>query len=174
EDAHRVLEVLPKRLAKYGLSLHPEKTRLVAFRRPPRGGGGPRPGTFDFLGFTHYWGRSRRGLPAVLRKTARDRFTRSLRAVSQWCRRHRHLPLAEQQRALGQKLRGHYAYYGITGNHPALSRFCRATERVWCKWLNRRSHKARMSWDRFWRLKDRYPLPPPRVVHSVYRLAANP
>jgi len=174
EDARRVLVVLPKRLAKYGLSLHPEKTRLVAFRRPRRGGGTPRPETFDFLGFTHYWGRSRRGVPAVLRKTARDRFTRSLRAVAQWCRRHRHLPVAEQQRELGQKLRGHYAYYGITGNHPALSRFYRAAERVWRQWLDRRSHRARMSWERFWRLKARYPLPPPRVVHSAYRLAANP
>ena len=174
EDARRVLEVLPKRLAKYGLSLHPEKTRLVAFRRPPRDGGGRRPETFDFLGFTHYWGRSRRGFPAVLRKTARDRFTRSLRAVSKWCRHHRHLPVAEQHRALGQKLRGHYAYYGITGNSPALLRFSRAAERVWRQWLDRRSHRARMSWERFWRLKVRYPLPPPRVVHSVYRLAAKP
>jgi len=173
EDARRVFEVLPKRFAKYGLSLHPEKTRLVAFGRPRRRGGGPRPETFDYLGFTHYWGRSRRGFPAVLRKTARDRFTRSLRAVSQWCRRHRHLPVAEQHRALGQKLRGHYAYYGITGNAPALLRFYRAAERVWRQWLDRRSHRARMSWDRFWRMKVRYPLPSPRVVHSVYRFAAK-
>jgi group II intron reverse transcriptase/maturase len=174
DDARRVLEVLPKRLAKYGLSLHPEKTRLVAFRRPPRDGGGRRPGTFDFLGFTYYWGRAHRGFPAVLRKTARDRFTRSLRAVAQWCRRNRHLPLAEQQRELGLKLRGHYAYYGITGNHPALSRFFRLTQRAWWKWLRRRSNRARGSWEWFWRLHARYPLPPPRVVHSVYRLAANP
>jgi group II intron reverse transcriptase/maturase len=174
EDARRVLEVLPKRLAKYGLLLHPDKTRLVAFRRPPPGGGGPRPGAFDFLGFTHYWGRARRGFPAVLRKTARDRFTRSLRAVGQWCRQHRHLPLAEQQRVLRQKLRGHYAYYGITGNHRALSSFYRQTERVWWKWLGRRSNRAPKSWEWFWRLKERHPLPPPRIVHSVYRLAAKP
>jgi group II intron reverse transcriptase/maturase len=174
EDARRVLEVLPKRLEKYGLSLHPEKTRLVAFRRPPRGGGGPRPGTFDFLGFTYYWGRARRGFSAVLRKTARDRFTRSLRAVAQWCRRNRHLPLAEQQRELGLKLRGHYAYYGITGNHPALSRFFRLAQRAWWKRLRRRSNRAHGSWEWFWRVHAHYPLPPPRVVHSVYRLAANP
>jgi hypothetical protein len=173
EDARRVFEVLPKRFAKYGLSLHPEKTRLVAFGRPRRSGGGPRPETFDYLGFTHYWGRARRGFPAVLRKTARDRFTRSLRAVSQWCRLHRHLPVAEQHQQLGKKLRGHYAYYGITGNAPALLRFSRATERVWRQWLDRRSHRARMSWDRFWRMKVRYPLPSPRVVHSVYRFAAK-
>jgi group II intron reverse transcriptase/maturase len=172
EDARRVWKVLAKRFEKYGLSLHPEKTRLLRFKRPsPRG---PRPETFDFLGFTHYWGRSRRGKPAVLRKTARDRFTRSLRAIAQWCRRQRHLPLGEQHRELGRKLRGHDAYYGITGNHPALSRFHNETQRVWRKWLDRRSQRARMSWERFARLLQRYPLPPPRVVHSVYRLAATP
>jgi group II intron reverse transcriptase/maturase len=174
EDARRVLGVLPKRLAKYGLRLHPEKTRLVGFRRPPRGGGGTRPGTFDFLGFTHYWGRARRGFPAVLRKTARDRFTRSLRAVAQWCRRHRHLPVAVQHRELTAKLRGHYAYYGITGNCSALQRFHWAAQGAWRKWLRRRSNRAHRSWEWFWRLHGRYPLPPPRVVHTVYRLAANP
>lgn len=173
EDARRVFEVLPKRFAKYGLNLHPEKTRLVAFERPRKGGDGPRPGTFDYLGFTHYWGRARRGSPAVLRKTARDRFTWSLRAVSHWCRKHRHSQIAEQQRVLGQKLRGHYAYYGITGNYSALSRFHRATQAVWRKWLDRRSHRGMMRWDRFWRLQERYPLPPPRVIHTVYRLAAT-
>lgn len=169
DDARRVFEVLPKRFAKYGLTLHPEKTRLVAFGRPRRGGGGQRPGTFDYLGFMHYWGRSRRGNPVVLRKTARDRFTRSLRAVAQWCRGHRHDRIAEQHQALGRKLRGHYAYYGITGNFPALSRFYRATEAVWRKWLDRRSHRGQMTWDRFWRMKKRYSLPPPRIVHSASR-----
>jgi group II intron reverse transcriptase/maturase len=172
EDARRVWKVLAKRFEKYGLSLHPEKTRLLHFGRPsPRG---PRPETFDFLGFTHYWGRSRRGKPAVLRKTARDRFTRSLRAIAQWCRRQRHLPLVEQHRELGRKLRGHYAYYGITGNQPALSRLRHETQRVWRKWLDRRSQRARMTWERFWRVSARYPLPPARVVHSVYRLVAKP
>jgi group II intron reverse transcriptase/maturase len=172
EDARRVWKVLAKRFEKYGLSLHPEKTRLLHFGRPsPRG---PRPETFDFLGFTHYWGRSRRGKPAVLRKTARDRFTRSLRAIAQWCRRQRHLPLVEQHRELGRKLRGHYAYYGITGNQPALSRLRHETQRVWRKWLDRRSQRACMTWERFWRVSARYPLPPARVVHSVYRLVAKP
>jgi len=172
EDARRVWKVLAKRFEKYGLSLHPEKTRLLHFGRPsPRG---PRPETFDFLGFTHYWGRSRRGKPAVLRKTARDRFTRSLRAIAQWCRRQRHLPLVEQHRELGRKLRGHYAYYGITGNQPALSRLRHETQRVWRKWLDRRSQRVRMTWERFWRVSARYPLPPARVVHSVYRLVAKP
>ena len=174
DDARRVAEVLPKRLAKYGLTLHPEKTRLVAFGRPRSGCGGERPGAFDFLGFTHYWGKSRRGHPVVQRKTARDRFTRSLRAVRVWCRANRHLPLAEQQRVLSQKLRGHYAYYGITGNAPALQRYLFEVRRIWRKWLGRRSNRARVSWDQFVRLAERYPLPPARVVHSIFRTAASP
>ncbi len=174
DDAQRVMAVLPKRLAKYGLRLHPEKTRLVDFRRPRSGGRTDRPGTFDFLGFTHYWGNSRRGRPVVRCKTARDRFTRSLRAVSHWCRVNRHAPIAEQQRALGQKLRGHYAYYGITGNWPSLARFWWKVRGVWRKWLSRRSRSTGLSWERFARLAQRYPLPRPRVVQSVLRVAASP
>jgi len=174
EDARRVYEVLAKRFARFGLSLHPEKTRLVRFERPSRSGSRPRPETFDFLGFTHYWGRSRRGTPAVLRKTQRDRFSRALRAIAQWCSRHRHVPLADQHRALQQKLRGHYAYYGITGNQPALSRFWWETQRTWKTWLSRRSNRRPLRWERFYLLIARYPLPPPRVVHAVYRLAAKP
>jgi hypothetical protein len=174
DDARRVLAVLPKRLAKYGLRLHPEKTRLVAFGGPRSRSREDRPGTFDFLGFTHFWGRSRRGHPVVQRKTARDRFSRSLRNVYRWCRVNRHLPLVEQQRGLGQKLRGHYAYYGLTGNARALARFYFEVRRCWRKWIARRSRPARMPWARFARLLERYPLPPVRVVHSLYRIAASP
>lgn len=167
DDARRVMAVLPKRLAKYGLRVHPEKTRLIAFRRPRSRD--DRPDTFNFLGFTHFWGKSRQGRPVVQRKTARDRFTRSLRAVYRWCRANRHLPVREQHRVLGQKLRGHYAYYGITGNALALSRFHCEVRRAWRKWLARRSNSMLMSWQRFVRLIERYSLPPPRVVHSIYR-----
>jgi group II intron reverse transcriptase/maturase len=170
EDARRVAEVLPKRCAKYGLRLHPEKTRLVRFGRPqPRKPQGDRPGTFDFLGFTHSWGRSRRGSPVVRRKTARDRLTRSLKAVRHWCRTHRHDPVAEQRRALSRKLMGHYAYYGITGNGASLQRFHYEVLQAWRKWLHRRSNRARMTWARFGNLLSHHPLPRPRVVHSVYR-----
>ncbi len=124
DDARRVMDVLPKRFAKYGLTLHPDKTRLVEFRRPDRrpprdGGDGGRPGTFDLLGFTHFWGLSRKGKWVVKRRTARDRFTRALRRVTEWCRLNRHHPVAEQHKALVQKLRGHFGYYGIIGNHAA-------------------------------------------------------
>ncbi len=174
DDARRVAGVLPKRMARYGLRLHPEKTRLRRFRRPRSGRREDRPGAFDFLGFTHYWGRSRRGRPVVRRKTARDRFTRSLRAVRGWCRTHRHRPLAEQQQALARKLHGHDAYYGLSGNAPALARFHYEVTRVWRHWLGRRSRAARMTWERFARLYARYPLPRVRVVHSLPRTVASP
>jgi group II intron reverse transcriptase/maturase len=173
-DAQRVMEVLPKRFGKYGLTLHPEKTRMVDFRKPPpqqRTGGA---GTFDLLGFTHHWGRTRKGRWVVKRKTAPKRFTRAVKAIAQWCRAHRHESIAEQHRTLGRKLRGHCAYYGITGNAPALARFRHEITRVWQRWLNRRSQRKAMSWERFQKLLQHYPFPPAVVVHSVFRHAASP
>jgi RNA-directed DNA polymerase len=172
DDARRVMEALPKRFGKYGLTLHPDKTRLIPFRRPPRkanGGADDRddqPGTFDLLGFTHYWGRTRRGGWAVMRQTATKRLSRAVRSIAQWCRDHRHLPVCEQHAILSQKVRGHYAYYGITGNARALKGFLCAVHRAWRKWLNRRNRLREMTWDRFNRLLQRYALPPPRIVHS--------
>ena len=180
EDARRVMDVLPKRFGKHGLAIHPDKTRLVPFRRPARGscgGGGDgnsRPGTFDLLGFTHYWGRSRKGNWVVKQKTASDRLSRAVQRTVQWCRRNRHRPVREQHRTLSQKVRGHYAYYGVTGNARSLAAFLRAVQRCWRQWLNRRHRKRTMNWDKFTRLLERYPLPPIRVVHSVYGHAANP
>jgi len=179
-DARRVLEVLPKRFARYGLKLHPTKTRLVPFRRPrfkdPPSGSAqpPRTHSFDLLGFRHYWDRSRKGNWVIKRKTASSRFSRTVRAISQWCRRHRHLKIREQQQELRQKLQGHYAYYGITGNYKALHRFYEAIKRIWKKWLSRRSQRGYLDWERFGRLLRHYPLPRPKVVHSVYRSVANP
>jgi len=174
-DARRVLDVLPKRFGKYGLTLHPDKTRLVAFQPPgpPTAQAGPgagsQPGTFALLGFTHYWGRSRKGNWVVKRRTAASRFRRALRMIAQWCRLHRHVPIPEQHRTLSQKLRGHCAYYGITGNGEALRRFRDAVQRIWQKWLSRRSWAGRLSWDAFNALRQRYPLPRALAVHSVCR-----
>ena len=170
-DARRVLDVLPKRFGRYGLTLHPEKTRLVPFQRPrpvARTGTdrGERPGTFDFLGFTHHWGRTRTGSWAVKRKTARDRFRRSLKATARWCREHRHLPIREQWVALTAKLRGHFAYYGITGNTRSLGSFRYHARRAWHKWLSRRSDKAHIPWERLGGLEHRYPLPPARLGYA--------
>jgi RNA-directed DNA polymerase len=176
EDGRRVLEVLPKRFGQYGLRLHPEKTRLVDVRSPSRTGpGGPqRERSLVLLGFAPFWGRSRKGRWVVQRKTAKDRFTRALRDVGHWCRAHRHWPVAAQQAALRRKLQGHYAYDGLTGKARALARFVHEVRRLWRKWLHRRSWRGRMTWVRFVRLTERYPLPPPRVVHRVYRRAATP
>ncbi len=178
EDARRVLAVLPKRFGKYGLTIHPDKTRLVAFRPPDRSkrddsGQGCQPGQFDFLGFSHYWCLSRKGRWVVKRRTAPDRLRRALRKVADWCRFNRHRPLMEQQRTLSQKLRGHFAYYGITGNGEALCRFREAVLRHWRQWLSRRA-RGSYSWFRFNRLQARYPLPPAWVVHSVCRQVAKP
>ena len=170
-DARRVLDVLPKRFGKYGLTLHPEKTRLVPFQRPPRGARsgtspGDRPATFDLLGFTHYWGRTLRGNWAVKRKTAKSRLGRSLRSINQWCCEHRHHSIQEQWEALTAKLRGHYAYYGITGNIASLLDFRYHVRRAWQKWLSRRSGRARIPWERFGELERRYPLPPARLPRA--------
>ena len=129
---------------------------------------------FDMLGFTHFWARSRSGRWIVKRKTAKTRFGRAVKRLAVWCREHRHAPLAEQHEAINRKLRGHYAYYGVTGNACALSRYLRQAERAWRKWLNRRNHRAHMQWPRFKQLLQRYPLLPPRVVHSIYPRAAKP
>ena len=169
-DARRVLAVLPQRFARFGLELHPEKTRLVRFQPPDGSSGGS---SFDLLGFTHYWGRSRQGRWIIKRKTAKDRLARAVWKINCWCQQHRHLPLADQAAALGRRVRGHYAYYGLTGNGRALSRFLTQVARCWRKWLSRRSRKSGMSWPRFKRLLVNYPLPSPRVVHSIYRRAAT-
>jgi group II intron reverse transcriptase/maturase len=175
EDARRVMEVLPKRFEKYGLTVHPEKTRLVECRRP-RGRGpkgqAPRPSCFDFLGFTHHWAKSLKGNWVLKRRTSRGRHSRALATMNQWCRWARHLPVGKQQSLLSQKLRGHYAYYGITGNSRALGRFYTKVVWIWRKWLDRRSNNSRMPWDRFKLLLERHPLPPPIAVHSTYRLSA--
>ena len=173
-DAHRVLKVLPKRMGKYGLTVHPQKTRLVRFERPSGHDDDDDPGTFDFLGFTHYWARSRKGTWVVKRRTAASRFARGLRTITAWCRQHRHLSLKTQQQALSRKLLGHYSYYGLTGNSPALSRYRYEVLCIWRRWLARRNNQG-LPWWKFLRLLEHYPLPVARVVHSIYRRhVANP
>ena len=162
-DARRVQAVLPKRFGKYGLALHEEKTRLVDVRRPPKNGG--KSATFDFLGFTHYWGMSQKGNRVVQRKTAKKKLKLAVRRVYQWCRVNRHRPVKEQWESLCRKMLGHYGFYGVTFNGRSLNRFAQQVRRVWWKWLNRRSRDKDMPWDRFRRLLGRYPLPSPRIVH---------
>lgn len=170
-DARRVMKVLAKRFAKYGLTLHPEKTKLIDFRRPTGNGGGP--GSFDVLGFTHFWGRSQKGKPVVQCKTSRSRFGRALQRVAEWCCRNRHLPVREQHKTLVAKVRGHYNYFGITGNSRALVRFGYEVRCAWRKWLDRRSNRAHMTWERFNLLLSRYPLPVPHFASRANRPVAN-
>jgi hypothetical protein len=165
--------VLPQRFARFGLALHPDKTRLVPYRRPREDDKGGGPGGFDFLGITHHWGRSRRGVWIPKRKTARDRLTRAVRRIDEWCRRHLHLPVKEQAAALTTKLVGHYWAYGITGNSVSLKRFRKAVRWIWHKWLARRSQRG-MTWSRFEEVERAHPLPSPIAYRSKLRLAANP
>ena len=176
QDARRVMEVLPKRFGRYGLKVHPEKTRLVRFNKPDdrNDGDSGKPESFDLLGFTHYWGRGRKGNPVVKRKTASKRMSRALSAINDWCRGHRHRPIAEQQNTLSQKIRGHCAYYGITGNSQCLQEFRMWVIRLWHKWLNRRNRERGMTWAIFNRMLARYPLPEAVAIHSVCRIAAKP
>lgn len=164
EDARRVMAVLPKRFARFGLRIHTAKTQLLQFGKPGRA---ERRATFDFLGFTHYWGRSRGGHWIVKRKTSRKRLRRTLKQYWQWCREHRHLRFKEQHRKLSMKLRGYYQYYGIRGNYKMLEVLYEEVERAWRYWLSRRGGKHGMSWERYEQLRRLFPLPRPRIVHRV-------
>lgn len=173
DDARKVHEVLPKRLGRYGLTLHPEKTRLVRFTPPKsksdkdddHGSGGA--SSFDFLGFTHHWAKSERGYWVVMLKTAKSRFSIGLKRIRDWCRLNRHLPVASQQQALTRKLRGHYAYFGVVGNANALWRFSHEVYALWRSWLDRRSQRARITWERMRALIKRHPLPVPANLRSL-------
>lgn len=167
DDARRFLAVLPKRFGKYGLTIHPDKTRVVDFRRPDRrpsheGCGVARRG-FDFLGFTHVWARSRAGNWVVRKKTAATRFRRTLRRFHEWCRTHRHQKVREQHAELSKRLKGHDGYFGVTGNWPALARLRYAMLHTWRYWLNRRSQRKSVTWGRFLRWIQRNPLPSPKI-----------
>jgi RNA-directed DNA polymerase len=179
EDAHKIMGVLPKRFEKYGLTLHPDKTRLIDFRRPdtrtrlPGEIGAERPTSFDFLAFTHVWGRSRRGMWVMRQLTAKDRFARALRKVVDFVREHRHMPIKEQHRLLCLKVKGHYGYFGLTGNMLRVASFRAAVRRAWYTWLNRRSEKPSLTWSEFDQLELRWPLPPPCLPRSVFRRPAR-
>jgi hypothetical protein len=166
-DAQRVLDVLGKRFGRFGLALHPDKTRFIDFRPQRRGGTPPdcKAQSFAFLGFTHSWGKSQKGNDVVRQTTAKSRFARSLAAVKDWCRINRHRPVSEQRAWLSAALDGHYAYYGITGNTRRLQDYRYQVVRIWHKWLERRTRGTSLSWARFRALLDRHPLPSARINH---------
>jgi group II intron reverse transcriptase/maturase len=168
EDAERVWAVLQERFEQYGLTLHPEKTRLIEFGREAltkwEASGGPKPGTFDFLGFTHLCKRSRRGHFTIHVRTMRKRLRRSLKRASAWCQRHRHDPVAEQWGALNALLRGHYQYYGRATNFRRLWEFYREVRKTWRKWLNRRTRGRSLPWRAYEHLLAAYPLQRPYIA----------
>jgi len=185
DDARRVMEVLGKRLGRFGLTLHPDKTRLFPFRRPPAGQkGGKGPATFarslrlrcacqaklgrDFLGFTLYWARTRKGRWGMFCKTRSASLRRAIRSVYDWCRLHRHLSVKAQHAALTRRIQGHFNYFGVSGNFRSLLLIVEQARRSWYKWLCRRSQRKRLTWERFADLLRDFPLPRPRITVRIW------
>ena len=167
EDAQRVMKVLPKRFNSYGLTIQPEKTNLVNFKNPSSERDSTKgAGTFDYLGFTHYWGKSRKGYWVVKRKTSRKKLRLKITEIWKWCKHNRHIRVREQQQMLNSKLIGHYQYYGIRGNYMGLEVYYKATLDAWKRWLGRRSRTGYISYEHFCKLLGHYPLSKPRIVHT--------
>jgi group II intron reverse transcriptase/maturase len=168
-DARRVMEVLGKRLGHFGLTLHPDKTCLLPFRRPPKGQkDGKGRATFDFLGFTFYWARTRKGRWGMFCKTRSVSLRRIIQSVYGWCRRHRHLPVAVQHQALRRRIQGHFNYFAVSGNFRSLLLVLEQARRTWYKWLCRRSQRKRLTWERFAALLRDFPLPKPRIMVPIW------
>ena len=169
DDARRVMAELGKRLECHGLALHPDKTRLIPFRRPPAGQkGGKGPATFDFLGFTLYLARSKKGRWGMFCKTRSASLRRAIQSVYQWCRRHRHHSVKVQHAALTKRIRGHFNYFGVSGNFRSLLLIIEQAKRSWYKWLCRRSQRKRLTWERFLDLLRDFPLPKPRITVRIW------
>ncbi len=168
DDAKRVMGVIGRRFDRFGLNLHPDKTRLFPFKRPPKGSKGKGPGAFDFLGFTVIWQRSRGGWWRPALRTRKASLSKAITAVSQWCRSHRHQRVKQQHATLKRKLAGHYNYFGVNGNYGRLMVLYRCTRRIWFKWLNRRSQRASKTWKQFADLMQDYPLPVPSIRVQIW------
>jgi len=169
DDAQCVMAELGERLERFGLALHPDKTRLIPFRRPPAGQkGGKGPATFDFLGFTLYWARSSKGRWGMFCKTRSASLRRAIQSVYQWCRRHRHHSVKDQHAALTRRIQGHFNYFGVSGNFRSLLLIIEQAKRSWYKWLCRRSQRKRLTWERFEDLLLDFPLPRPRITVRIW------
>ena len=183
-DARWLMEQVQERFASQGLTIHPTKSHVIDFRRPSRiptaddgpsssapsskrGGLKKGNGIFDFLGFTHYWARSRRGSWVIKRRTMQKRQRRAFCSIWEWCRRHRHMDLQEQYRRLSSKLRGHFHYYGIRCNLDRMRAVRNHAKRAWRYWLSRRSTRSDIPWEKFVRYLEKYPLPEPKIIHSI-------
>ena len=169
EDARRVEAVLARRLERFGLKLNLKKTRLLDFRPPPDGSAeGKGSATFDFLGFTLYWRKTRKGGWRVWCKTRSARLKRAMQVIDDWCRQNRHKSVQEQHAALRRRIQGHNQYFGVNGNFDQLKKLVAEAERSWLKWLRRRSQRSRLNWERFQQLLKVYPLPRPKIVVQIW------
>lgn len=164
-DVKRIMSALPKRFERYELTLHPEKTKVIPFGKPTSSGK-PK-GTFNFLGFTFYWGRSLKGYWVIKKKTMRKRLTRFMRMLWEYCKKNRHDTVEEQHRTLCSKLRGFYQYFGVRGNYKVLEVVMEYAEKAWRHWFGRRHRDGYISNEKFARVLERYPLPRPRIVHNI-------
>jgi len=171
-DAIRFRRELDVRLARFGLEISPEKTKIIGFgpfaeNKAKRGGG--KAATFDFLGFTHYCGRSRNGRYFRMKRiTSRKKFTAKIRMFKDWLKANRVLPTRELMDKVASKLRGHFAYYGVTDNSKGISRFYHEIRRLLFKWLNRRGKRGCMNWEKFKIFLKKFPLPCPRITVNLF------
>lgn len=165
-DAQRIMEVLPQRFAKYGLTIHPDKTQLIDFTQPDTADS-KGTASFAFLGFRLFWAKSRQGYWVVKKATDKQRLARTKKRIDDWCKRNRHAPVKQQHKVLSAKLKGHYNYYGVIGNYARLAVVYNYALQCWRKWLDRRGAKRRLTWERFLKLLDIFPLPTPRIVQAV-------
>lgn len=161
-DTQRIMKALPKRFNRFGLSLHPQKTKVIPFGKPRTGKKGK--GTFDFLGFTFYWGKTLKNYYVIKKKTARKRLNRFMRMLWAWCKKNRHEAMVRQYEILCSKLRGFYQYYGVRGNYKALEAAFEYAVKAWYQWLRRRSSRSRLTYEM---LRGEYPLPSPKIVHNI-------
>jgi len=163
-----VLELLAKRFEKFALSLHPGKTKVLPFGKPARTTRVDRvTETFNFLGFTFYWSKARKGYWVIKKKTMKKRLNRFLKSAWEWCKENRHAPLRSQYADLCAKLHGYYQYYGVRGNFKALEVVYEHVEKAWRFWLSRRSHTGGISWVKFEKIRAAFPLPKPRIIHNI-------
>ncbi len=166
---HYVLDLWFEREVKPRLRGEAHQTCLLPFRRPPAAQtGGKGPATFDFLGFTLYYQRARSGLWGMMCKTRHARLRRSVQAVADWCRRHRHLPVKAQHAALTRRVQGHLNYFGVSGNFRSLLMLVEEAKRAWYKWLRRHRQQAHLTWEGFGELLKRLPLPRPRITVRIW------
>lgn len=172
EEAERIEKALKSRFGRYGLEIHPTKSRNISFGRDERQNAereNRRPNTFDYLGFTHFCDLSRKGKFKIGRRTSRKRFADKCKSMNEWMGKIRNkVETKEWWKTLKAKVRGHIQYYGVSENYNSIEKFYNITVKLAHKWLNRRSQKRKMNWEKFTHYLECYPLPRPKIVHSFY------